>query len=247
MKNIKIAICDDEENVVDIIYSTVSSAFAKHSVTADIETFGNAASLERRMRLQVFDLLFLDIDMPGMSGIELGERLRKADDKTDIVYVSGREDKVFDALKVHPFAFVRKANFLGDITETVRNYINTLSARAASTITVQGKGGIVNVAVSDVLYFEGSGKFQLMHITGKKEALPVYRAMEKLEEELSRYGFIRVHKGMLVNYLFISRISGSGYTLELTNGETLPVSRRKITDIKDRYLELLKGKGSVLL
>ena len=120
-----------------------------------------------------------------------------------------------------------------------------MPAREGHTVTVQSKSGIVNVRADEIIYFEGSGKFQLMHVSGREHPLAVYRPMEKLESELEPFGFIRIHKGMLVNYRFISRILVG--EVELTDGEKLPLSRRKATEIKQRYLELLSGSGSVML
>ncbi len=245
MKYIKVAVCDDEENVTEVISSTVKTAFGKRDVSADVETFVSASALLRRMNDLVFDLLFLDIDMPGMDGIAFGEKLRSGNDKTDIIYVSNREDRVFEALKVRPFGFVRKSKFLSDVADVITRYLLSVPAREGHTVTVQSKSGIVNVRADEIIYFEGSGKFQLMHVDGREHPLAVYRPMEKLESELEPFGFIRIHKGMLVNYRFISRILVG--EVELTDGEKLPLSRRKATEIKQRYLELLSGSGSVML
>ncbi|HIV63564.1 MAG TPA: LytTR family DNA-binding domain-containing protein [Firmicutes bacterium] len=245
MESIRVAICDDEENIVDIMLSAVRAAFAKRGVSVEIETFTSAEPLWRSMKLRIFDLLFLDIEMPKIDGIEFGERLRRNNDRTEIVYVSAREDRVFDAFKVRPFDFIRKSNFLGDLSKVINNYLAMLESRKGGTVTVLSKSGIMNVPLSDVKYFEGYGKTQLIHLAGKKETINVNRSMEKLEEDLGPKGFIRIHKGILVNYRFISRILVSD--VELTDGEVLPLSRRKVTAIKARYLELLRGGGSVIL
>lgn len=245
MKKIKVAICDDEYKVIDIIFSAVTAAFEKRGHIAEIETFTSAESLARRVNVQVFDLLFLDIDMPRMDGIALGRRLRKNNDDTDIIFVSNREDRVFDAIKINPFAFVRKSNFLSDISDAVERYLAALEARSGSMLTVEGKSGIVNVQIRHVIWFEGAGKVQMMHAEGKAEPIPVHRSMEKLEAELEKWGFIRIHKGMLVNFRFISRILVGA--VELTTGDVLPMSRRKATSIKAKYLELLRNCGSVIL
>ncbi len=245
MRKFRIAVCDDEQNIIEVIQSVISAAFGKAGVPVEIETYTSVESLSRRIKSRIYDLLFLDICMPKCDGISFGERLRKAGDATDIIFVSNREDKVFEALKIHPFGFVRKNNFLNEITAAVNNYLASVSSRDKISITVQGKGGIVTVKISETVYFEGAGKFQLMHVKGKAETIPVYRAMEKLEEELEPFGFIRVHKGMLVNFRFISRILVG--EVELSTGESLPLSRRKATEIKTKYLALLKECGSVML
>lgn len=244
MKKIRTAVCDDEENVGEVISSTVVSAFAKKNISAEVETFVSASSLLRRIEDVVFDLIFLDIDMPGTDGIQLGSRLRARNDSTDIIYVSNREDRVFDAIKVRPFGFVRKSNFITDITEAVFRYADSFKD-GDGTFVVQSKRGMVNVRTDEVVYFEGAGKYQDMHVLGRANPIPVYRSMEMLEHELEPYGFIRVHKGMLVNYRFISRILA--LEVELTTGGTLPLSRRKAADIKKKYLQLLSSSGSLLL
>lgn len=89
------------------------------------------------------------------------------------------------------------------------------------------------------MYFEGSGKSQLVHIDGRKDCVTIYKSMESLEEEFKEKGFIRIHKGMLVNYKYISRILVGD--VELSTGEVLPMSRRRTTAIKAEYLALLKN------
>lgn len=244
MRKYRIAICDDESNITEIIKSVILSAFGRAGVPVEIETYVSVDSLIKRITTQIYDLLFLDICMPKCDGITFGERLRQAGDTTDIIFVSNREDKVFDALKIHPFGFVRKNNFINEITQVVDGYLNSLSAKDSSLITVQSKGSIVSVKAAETVYIEGAGKTQLMYVTGKAEPISIYLTMDKLEEELDKFGFIRVHKGILVNFRFISRILVG--EVELTNGVKLPLSRRKSTEIKSKYLELLKGCGSIL-
>ncbi len=245
MKYIKVAVCDDKEGIAEVICSTVKSSFAKRKVVADVELFTSTAALKTRMEDVIFDLLFLDISMPDTDGIQFGKSLRESNDKTDIVFVSNREDRVFDALKVRPFGFVRKSNFLGDLADVINRYQQDIAERNDYTITVQSKSGIVNVRAEEIIYFEGAGKFQLMHVVGKDTPLPVYRSLEKLEEELTPGGFIRIHKGMLVNYRYISRILVG--RVELTDGKELPLSRRKATEIKQQYIRWLSGRGSILI
>ena len=245
MRKFKIAVCDDELATTDIIKNAVLAAFTKAGETCEIETYTSVAQLKHRLKTGVYDLLFLDICMPDGDGIAFGEYLRKQGDSTEIIYVSNREDKVFDALKNRPFGFVRKKNFVAEIKSVINNFISSAAKSEKSTITVQSKGGIVTVKLADVTYFEGAGKFQLMHVSGKGETVPVYKTMEKLDEELSESGFIRVHKGILVNFRYISRIMVSD--VELSTGELVPIARRKSVDIKERYLELLQDYGSILL
>ena len=69
--------------------------------------------------------------------------------------------------------------------------------------------------------------------------------MQELEEELSGYGLLRIHKGYLLNYRFIRRIGDNEVTL--TNGEKLPISRRKYQEIREAYMVLMQNEGGVML
>ena len=245
MDTVRIAVCDDKENIAEIIYNAVKGAFGKNGLSAQIERYNTAELLWRAMQIRVFDLVFLDIGLPQMDGISLGEKLRSVGNSTEIIYVSAREDLVFDTFKVHPFDFVRKSNFLGDLSRVIDNYIESRIKKGSDVLVVQNKSGVMNVPLSDVVYFEGAGKIQLIHSVSLKEPIRIYRSIESIEAELVGKGFIRIHKGLIVNYRYIARILVSD--VELTTGELLPLSRRRAAAIKEEYLELLKSGGSVVL
>ena len=245
MDTVRIAVCDDKENIAEIIFNAVKGAFGKNGLNAQIERYNTAELLWRAMQLRVFDLVFLDIGLPKMDGISLGEKLRSVGNRTDIIYVSAREDRVFDTFKVRPFDFVRKSNFLGDLFRVIDSYIDARIKKQSDVLVVQNKSGVMNLPLSNVVYFEGAGKIQLIHTEDLKEPIKVYRSIESIESELGGKGFIRIHKGLIVNYRYISRILVSD--VELTTGELLPLSRRRACSIKEEYLGLLKSGGSVIL
>ena len=245
MDKIRIAVCEDKEKIVSVMVSAVERSFARHGVEAEIETFSAADALWRAMQEKVYDLLFLDIGLPRMDGITFGEKLRSRGDRTDIIYVSAREDQVFASFKVHPFAFVRKSNFQSDLTRAIDGYCAKFSDRRGDTIVVQSKSGVMNIPVRSIVYFEGSGKMQLIHVEGKQEPIGVYRSMEALQAEFAEKGFIRIHKGLLVNCKYIARLLVD--SVELLGGEKLPLSRRRAAAIRKEFLDYLKNGGSSVL
>lgn len=242
---IRIAICDDEDTVVDVMLSAIRSAFAKRGVQLEIETFLSAEPLRRSMKLRAFDLLFLDIEMPGTDGISFAEQLRKDYDETEIIFVSGREDRVFDTFKVRPFGFIRKSNFLHDLGRVIDSYLDKLAGGKSDFMTVHGKGGYMNIPVLSIMWIEGRGKMQSIHMDDKRGEINIYSSMEKLSSDFSDKGFLRIHKGILVNYRYIARIFAA--EIELTDGTRLPISRRKAAEMKARYFDLLRRDGGYTL
>ena len=115
----------------------------------------------------------------------------------------------------------------------------------AKTLVVEDHDQMTYIAIDTLLYIESVGKKQLAHIVGKPQPLELRKQMQQLEDELTPYGFLRVHKGYLVNYRFIRKISDN--EVSLTNGEALAVSRRRLGEIREAYMELMQNEGALVL
>lgn len=245
MENIHLAICDDDADILSVVSGAIVSAFRKHGISAQVELFRRAGDLERQMRAQDFELLFLDIDMPGLDGIAFAKRLRAGNSRTDIIFISSREDKVFDALRTNPSGFVRKSRFLEDVSAVIDQWMKSRPKGERTKLLIQSREHTWNIPLDTVLYIEGNDKNQLLHASNLPEPVPVRRSMQELEETLTPSGFLRIHKGYLVNYKFIRRLENTEAVL--TNGERIPLSRRRVQEIRSQYLELMQGGGSVIL
>ena len=248
MDVLKVAVCDDDDCALDGIAGAAEAAFRRHGAQAAIERFHSMRQLNERMKEQRFDLLLLDIDMPKVDGIRFGLYLRENKDRTEIVYVSNREDMVFESFQVHPFGFVRKSHFLKDIGAVIEAFLAAQRAEdkeGEQLLVPQGKSGIVSIPIHSIIYIEGSGKQQLVHLDDRKDVLALRSSMENLESKVADKGFLRIHKGYLVNYRWISVIART--QAELTNGEVLPLSRSNAARIREEYLRLSQADRSTLL
>ena len=248
MDILKVAVCDDDDCALDGIAGAAEAAFRRHGAQAAIERFHSMRQLNERMKEQRFDLLLLDIDMPKVDGIRFGLYLRENKDRTEIVYVSNREDRVFESFQVHPFGFVRKSHFLKDIGAVIEAFLAAQRAEdkeGEQLLVPQGKSGIVSIPIRSIIYIEGSGKQQIVHLDDRKDVLALRSSMENLESKVADKGFLRIHKGYLVNYRWISVIART--QAELTNGEVLPLSRSNAARIREEYLRLSQADRSTLL
>ena len=241
-----IAICDDETVALELLSSSVRGVLRTRKVDASIETFTSPRQLLLRMQTVTFDLLFLDIEMPGMTGLELAQRLRREGNLIDIIYISNREDLVFDALRTNPRGFIRKNRLIQDVSGVIDTYMSYKKAdEQPKTLIVRERDKVMYLTIDKLKYIEGSGKAQMAHIVGRDEPMELHRSMQELEEELTPQGFLRIHKGYLLNYRFIRRIGDNEVTL--TSEERLPISRRKYQEIRDAYMELMQNDGGVML
>lgn len=240
-----VAICDDNENARRIITSSIHGAFPGYAV--ETLAYATADILMADLENHNFNLLLLDIDMPGMDGITLARRLRRMGSAIDIIYISNREDKVFQSLTTEPCGFIRKSRFLEDMNEVIGLYLKRRESRQRSEETclvIQERNRVRKLPIHRIWYVEGLGKVQLVHMEGEDSPLTIHSAMQKLEEQLTPHGFLRVHKGYLVNYRYISQIEQT--EILLNTGRRIPLSRRKVQEIRENYLELMSEHNSLI-
>lgn len=245
MDPLKVVICDDSCIAVATIVGAVKSVFSMKGMKVETIELTQPKDLPSVCRKSIVDLVLLDIEMPGLDGITLGKTLRENNLAPEIIYISNREDKVFSALQVHPFGFIRKSNFMKDIEDILVSWIEARKKQNENhKIVVVTAEGYKSVEISNIIYFEGSGTYQQMVMEGREEPIRITSRMKILEEQLGQQGFLRIHKGFLVNYSFIGGIRTGEIILK--NGKSLPISRGKTSEIKTAYLSYCREMGMML-
>lgn len=241
-KLLNVAVCDDETNAIDIISASVKKIFASRGIETATDVFKNAAELWQTLQNQAYNLVLLDINMPGMDGIELGKKIATLKGSPDIVFVSSNSDRVFDTFAVNPFGFVRKSNFVGDLASVVDRYAAQKMTEDSLLLRFELKdhGGLVTLNVALLKYVECLRNEQIFFMDGQDDRA-IRSRMQQLEEQLSPCGFIRIHKGYLVNCRYIKRFDNGSVTL--VTGETLPVGRSKHAEAMNAYLDFVHKNG----
>ena len=176
-----------------------------------------------------------------MDGIRFGEELRARGLNADIIYVSNMEDKVYEIFRVHPWSFLRKSRFARELPALLDEYAAARRSRSNHLLLTGDSGGTVSLDPGELVYAEAVGKTQKLAFPEPDRTLIVRETMRELEEKLVPFGFIRVHKGFLVNYRFIRRITSRSVLLD--TGEDIPVGRDRLAPARENYLALMKWKG----
>lgn len=106
---IKVAFCDDETKILEDLSVKIKKEFEKINCEIDLYTTENSIRLLEYLKSCPVDILFLDIDMPTISGMDIAEALLNSKIKTLLVFVTGQDALVYKSFKYHPFGFIRKA------------------------------------------------------------------------------------------------------------------------------------------
>lgn len=227
----KIAICDDEAQIL----RDMAEKIGKLQPESEVVTFGSGEELLKGLRSEPCDLLFLDIDMPGLSGLEIAEQLCGAQKEMLLIFVTNHDELVYDSLRFHPFGFLRKQHFDGEVEPLLRDCGRELSERERF-FTFQNGAEKVRIRLSDIRYFESDGNYLRLMTDGKEYRLR--DTVGAVEKELSEQGFIRLHRGFLVNQEAVRSLGTE--QAELVTGERLPIGRSYAETAKRRLLQYMR-------
>lgn len=213
-------ICDDEPKFL----CDISENAGRWLPEAAIRTFTEGSELMKALKEEVCDILLLDIDMPGISGLAIAESLAALDRKPLLIFVTSHDELVYDSLQFHPFGFVRKHLLqaeLGQVLRDCRQELREREGNASRIFRFRIPNADVKLYQSEILYFEADGNY-LKVFTADRE----YRfrnTLSAVENALSADGFIRIHKGFLVNQSAIRMLTME--EAQLTNGSRIPIGR----------------------
>ncbi len=233
-----IGICDDEQADLERIEEALLKSMEKSSMkgSVDCRLFQDGEALFESCQREAYDLLFLDIEMPGVDGFELAKRICMGARKCSIIFVSGYESLVFDSWQYSPLWFVRKGMLERDMRLALKKCLER-EPFAANCCLFKGK----EMPLGDIMYIECKG--HLLFVKRKDgRSFEQYGSLKAFEEEFSASSFLRIHKSYLVNQRYIKEI-GKREVL-LTDGTLLEMGRdrrKSLLEAMARYEKEQQG------
>ncbi|WFR57542.1 LytTR family DNA-binding domain-containing protein [Anaerocolumna sp. AGMB13025] len=233
---VQIAVCDDEIIFLEDMVNQIATQFRKSGSEININSFMDGTNLLEENSNIPFDVLFLDIEMPGISGIEVAETIRASNPFVIIIFITNRDDLVFHSLRYRPFRFIRKTHLREELPEAIEAIVKKLRSEN-QYITVSFNNSSTQIRITEIMYVESYKHDIFLYIQDEK-----YRIKSNLkimEKELEGYGFIRVHSGFLVNYRYIFSIDKT--KVILNNKEMVPLSRYRSEAVKQKLQLFSRG------
>ena len=233
---IKVVICDDEKIILQQLQNYVSAVFCERKVEYEILTFAHPMELLQMLKSNTADVLLLDIDMPGISGMEIASELRKQEQQPLLIFVTCHESFVYESFQYQPFDFIRKSCYEKELKNTLVRALCQLENQRKEYLMEQGDM-IIRLPLQEILYFEACANY--ITIVTKENCYQQRKTMQQLQEELQRAGFIRVHKGYLVNQKAIYILKSD--KVILVNNVEIPIGRHYSTNAKAEIMKYLRG------
>lgn len=231
----KIAIIDDEKAFAERLRSYVLTLFAEKHTAADVTVTDDPENILYTGKQ--FDVILLDIEMPGCSGIDLASKINEqkgGSDKPYIIFVTNRDGLVFDALKQQPFSFVRKSHL-----EDLEPCFDRLITLCESEVYYPIKSGreIERIALKDIFYLEKQKNYVIYHTA--RGTISERTTLDK-KADLLRNGFLRTHIGYLVNMRCIEVIRTG--EISLSDGTIIPLSRKYSEAVRKQFFEWMANE-----
>ena len=238
---IKIFICDDDRIFAGLMTEEIRNAFGTLGAECDVRTFSSSVECIRAVKFgsEKPDVFFLDIDMPSVSGFEIAAEIQKEQKGAFIVFVSGKQELVFDSFDYHPFSFVRK-NTGDNLRASITKVCSSISAALKQSKLVEIDdvySGPVFVAAEDILYAYSSDHYQVFVLREEKKTYKERGTTGETEKKLVPLGFIRPHNRYIVNAAHISFFNPKINRIVLDTKDSVPVSRSMGARAHEEYLK----------
>jgi DNA-binding LytR/AlgR family response regulator len=234
---IRIAICDDEPEQIEILREYLVRIQFRLNLDMLLSTFTEGRMLVGSIGAgEGYEIVFLDIRLRDMNGIEAAKRIRENDRNTLIVFVSGRTDYILKGYEARAFRFIVKPISESVIADVLNKAILEMQLNERGGIRFRENGENVKVDLGDIVYFESQN--HKINVVCSNSTHMFYGRLRDIEKSLSDKGFVRCQKGYLVNAIRIRRIRKSEVMMD--NGRTLPMSSNYLRQTKDTFISALR-------
>lgn len=228
---IKIAICDDEDIFISKISENVKFNFSKLNANVEIDTFKDGISLLASHEDNLYDVIFLDIDMPNFSGMETAQKLYDINRYQIVVFITSHDELVYEALKLQPLNFIRKRALEKDLPSVIKNIIEKTN-KDKKEYAFKFNGNIYKVKLKNILYISSCRHIITVYCVNGN-TLNVTDTIKHLSNELQSLNFVKVNSGCLVNLNYI--LSFQSDCVLLDDNSLIPVSRYLMKKVKETF------------
>ena len=214
-----IGICDDEKELRSSLRRVIEQEAQLNGLDYKVSEYSSGEEMLKALEKDAPELLFLDIEMNGIDGMEAARAIRQTRKDTVIIFVTAYPDFVFQGYEVHAFHYILKPYKEEKIKEVFRMALEELNLQAEQYYAVEQKSGTLRLRLKEVRYFQSDRKKVIAETTEGK--IEFYGKLSDIETSLPEY-FIRIHNRYLVNLNYVTKVESSQCVCA---DEALPVSR----------------------
>ena len=237
---LKIAICDDDEgwrlrlgSLTDKIIEEGNSGWK-----GQIDAFNSGDALISRIQEGAYyDILLLDIEMPGTDGMEAAANIKGLLPHLLVIFITSYEKYVYESFRVQPYRFIPKSRIEEMLPKALPEALHDIKKHQEQTAYYfETTQGMELIHIDDILYLWHYGKYVYLEKTDGK-SVKIRRNLKNVTCQLDMNRFVWLTRGCVCNMSHVIRIKG--FDLELEGGKMLQISRERLQEVKERLQEFL--------
>lgn len=250
--NVKVAICDDMEYFIDQIKDFSNEYANKQKIYIEITSFSDPEILLKQIEMTRYDIFILDIEMPGITGIELGRRIKEKDEDAVIIYVTSYQDYAFDAMQIEIAGFILKPSDEGRFTRVMDRAVMMVSG-LQEQIQIENqylKATVeyekIQIYVKDIAVIEKQGNSVVITMRNGREH-KYYTTLKKIEEKLSRKRFLKISNSCYVHIAYVKGLDDQCVVMPIGSSDKYyPISRKAQKSVDLEVKRMLAKKRSLI-
>ncbi|WP_312650247.1 LytR/AlgR family response regulator transcription factor [Aminipila sp.] len=233
----KIAICDDEVNFQKILGDKLEEYYGMLEV--EIEVFSSGMDFMDRFKKYPleFQMIFMDIEMPGPNGIETSKQIRNINQSIPIIFLTSHTELAMEGYEVDAFRFLDKPLQMERLVKTLHDFDNL--RLLDSKIELQDGERTLLVNWTEIQYVQSENVYINVCIEGS--TCLIRKKLSDIEEQMPKQMFYKPHRSYLINLGFVKSFDGK--KIMMKNGNEIPLSRGKRNEFKTSMMNYLRILG----
>lgn len=237
----RIAIAEDDPKFAQQVQTYLQRFAEENQFSLTVQLYSDGAELVEDYR-PIWDILLLDVDMPGMDGISAARCIREVDADVVIIFVTNLAQYAICGYEVNALDYVLKPVNYYDLSMKLKKALRFCHRDETKYLLLNQGGDIVRIPLHRLYYVEVYNH-QLRYHTAEGDFLTTgSRSLTAVAKELSGEGFVRCHNGYLVNTRYVDKLEGNNVQMA---GDLLPVSRKRRKDFLQALLDDAKGGSNL--
>lgn len=232
----RIAICDDDVREISRISNIVKRYKDEKKAALEYDTFMNALDLMEAMRNCIYDVLLLDVLMPGINGMEAAREIREFDSEIKIIFLTSSTEYAVESYAVDAHYYMIKPATAENLFPILDKLFKAAQNKE-DVLNIMSSSGIMRLPFNRIEFLEVINKKLYFHLTDGN-VKEISGSLSDFENELLlREEFIKVHRSYIVNMEYIEELDARGITTYAKR--SVPVSRLLYKQVRDDYMQHL--------
>lgn len=239
---LRIALCDDNIDFVERFKFMINTAFQKRQLAYTIKDFVRCDLMLNRHSNNPFDVIFLDIDMPGIGGFTAAKEITRINSNCYIIFVTCHTELVYDSFIFRPLNFIVKEQdqqMLSRLDIIIDQLLEQM-VQDEMIILESKTQGRSSFSLREIMYIESCDHYVFYHLKGNADPIKSREKLSEIEIRLAQKDFVRIHKKFIVNLRYIFNIDLTGEAVILKDQNELPMSRNYKVEVKKLLTDYLR-------